>query len=115
MTPEVQLALIATIVPSFAAIGALIIGWRTSSKARVIINKTDDAIGKVDSVDKKADTIIVAAEKIHSLTNSNLTKVNADLALANQRIEALQSLVTQLFADKQVLKSEIRQAGEKSE
>jgi hypothetical protein len=29
------------------------------------------------------------AEKIHVLVNSNMTKVQADLALANQRIEEL--------------------------
>jgi len=100
MTPEVQTALIAAIVPTLAALGALIVSWKNSTKSDVITENTNTAITKVDSVEKKTDTIIIKAEEIHVLTNSNLTKVNADLALANQRIEALQSLVSQLFADK---------------
>lgn len=33
------------------------------------------------------------ADQIHALTNSNLSRVLADLALANQRIEKLEMLV----------------------
>lgn len=37
--------------------------------------------------------IIHKADEIHTLTNSNLTKVTADLALATKRIEILEAFI----------------------
>jgi hypothetical protein len=36
------------------------------------------------------------ANKIHVLVNSNMSKVQADLAGANQRIEKLQAIITKM-------------------
>lgn len=38
----------------------------------------------------------VKANKIHVLVNSNMSKVQADLAGANQRIEKLQTIITKM-------------------
>jgi hypothetical protein len=43
--------------------------------------------------------ILVTADEIHTLTNSNLSKVLADLALANDRIAKLEGLVAK-FAER---------------
>jgi len=43
----------------------------------------------------------IKANKIHYLVNSNMTKVQADLAAANVRIEELQKLVGKLVGLKE--------------
>lgn len=48
----------------------------------------------------KSDTIIEKANEIHVLTNSNLTAVKAALAEAQEKIESLEQLVTQLAMSK---------------
>jgi len=49
---------------------------------------------------RKADTTAGKIAEIHVLTNSNLTTVKADLALANLRIGELQRLVASLVAER---------------
>lgn len=46
------------------------------------------------AVFQQGKKIAKTADQIHTLTNSNLSRVLADLALANQRIEKLEMLVT---------------------
>lgn len=52
---------------------------------------------KVEVIDQKTDELTKKAEVIHVLVNSNLSTVQADLALANQRIEKLQKLIDELL------------------
>ena len=63
MTDMVQIALIAGVPPTLAALGAFVLG---------ILNHRQ-------------------GNAIHVLVNSNLTEVKADLLLATQRIERLQN------------------------
>lgn len=50
------------------------------------------------STDRKADTIISKATEIHSVTNGNLSKLQAQLDLAQDKILALEKLVSTLIA-----------------
>lgn len=72
MTDAVQLALIASVAPTLAALGAAAIGIRNS---------------------RKSDTIIKKADEIHTLTNANLTRVTNALEVANTEIIGLKKLV----------------------
>lgn len=72
MSEEMKIALIVSVAPTLAALGALIIGLRNT---------------------KKSDTIIKKADEIHTLTNSNLTNVKESLAIANDRIESLEKII----------------------
>jgi hypothetical protein len=45
---------------------------------------------------EKADTIISKAEEIHTLTNSNLAEVKAELATANGKIEGVEKVIAAL-------------------
>lgn len=73
---------VASVPPTIAAVAALRQGRANGVKAQ--------------SNSDKSDVIIHKAEEIHTLTNSNLTKVTADLALANKRIEDLEKLVARM-------------------
>jgi hypothetical protein len=86
LSDAVLTAIVATIPPTLVAVGTLIVSWRTSGKAVVIDTKATALVGK-------ADVIIHKAEEIHTLTNSNLTKVSTDLALALKRIESLEGFI----------------------
>lgn len=70
MTETVQLALVASVAPTLAAIAGIVVSWRNNRKLDVI----------------------------HTLTNSNLTKVTTDLEFANKEIGKLRELVTDLVA-----------------
>ena len=48
----------------------------------------------------KADTNIRKAEEIHVLVNSNMTRVQADLAVANQRIGELEVIIGKLASSR---------------
>lgn len=56
---------------------------------------------KTTRTEKKADTIIEKAVEIHTLTNSSLSKVQAALETANERIIGLEKLVASITAQKQ--------------
>jgi hypothetical protein len=87
MTDNVQLALIASIAPTIAAVGALLVSIHNANKAAAI--------------EKKTDTVIEKAVEIHTLTNSNLSKVSSALEVANQKISGLEAMVGSLAASKQ--------------
>jgi len=79
MSDPVQLALITAVPPTLAALAALIVGIRNTHKATAIITKADE---------------------IHTLTNSNLTAVKADLVAASERIKSLEQLVASMAAQR---------------
>jgi hypothetical protein len=81
MSDPVQLALISSIPPTLAGLAALIVGIRNSRKSSA-----------------ENSLIIKKSDEIHTLTNSNLTSVKAELVAASERIKALESLVTSMAA-----------------
>ena len=84
---------IAMIAGAPALMTAIILLWTSVRNARVA-NK-NAVIAKAD-----ADTIIQKANQIHTLTNSNLTTVKADLESANKRIESLEGLLVEFVKKK---------------
>lgn len=88
MTDTVQLALIAAVPPTIAAMAALAVSIHNGMKAA--------------ETGKKADTIIEKAAEIHTLTNSNLSAVTKSLEVAQARIDGLEKLVAQNLAAKKV-------------
>lgn len=80
MSDPLWLALITAVPATLAAIGALIVGLRNG-------RKVDVTQAKVEAVDQKAI-------EIHTLTNSNLSRVTAALDVANTKIDGLQKQVT---------------------
>jgi hypothetical protein len=75
MSDVVVVALIVAIPPTIAAL----LAWSESKRTTA-----------------KADVIVAKADEIHTLTNSNLAAVKADLAMANSRIVSLEALVSKL-------------------
>ena len=86
MSEAVQIALIASITPTVAAICALIIGIINGRKANVAATK--------------ADSLLEKTTEIHTLTNSNLARVQAALDVANEKIKGLEQVLTSI-ADRQ--------------
>lgn len=82
-------AVLAALPPTIAALAALRQGKQNAAKVAVNTQLTEDTGHKTDNLIKKTD-------EIHELTNSNLTSVKSDLAMANQRIKELQLLVEDL-------------------
>jgi 5-bromo-4-chloroindolyl phosphate hydrolysis protein len=54
------------------------------------------ALKKAEVVEKKSDTIIEKAVEIHTLTNSQLSKVTAALEVANEKIQGLEKMLTKV-------------------
>lgn len=82
---SVILALVAGLPASIAAIfgGMALLQSRRNAE---VAAQTD---AKVDATAGKADTIIEKATEIHTLTNSNLSKVQAQLEVSQKTIEGL--------------------------
>lgn len=75
---------ITTIIAAVAlGLVQIIVAWRTGQKV-------DDAQRLTARRDAKSDDKLDA---IHTLTNSNLHTVTADLAIANERIAKLESML----------------------
>lgn len=81
----VLVAFIASIPPTILAVAVLMTSLGTSEKADVLLTKTDE---------------------IHELTNSNLTKVTANLDSANVKIRELQTLLIKMMAAGDSLRTE---------
>ena len=75
------------IVTIIAAIGVvivnIIVAWRTGIKVEVAQQNTE----------RNMELNSTKLDKIHELTNSNLTAVKADLSIANERIIKLENLL----------------------
>lgn len=83
MTPEAQLALIAAILPTVSAIGAIVVTVVVHLRA---VAKLDLAAVKLATADQKLDHITV-------LTNSTLSA-------AMKRIDELEKVIQSLLADR---------------
>lgn len=80
---SIIMAVIAAIPATIAAIVGGMALLQSKANAEVAA-RTDK---KVDSTAIKADTIIEKATEIHTLTNSNLSKVQSQLDVANEKID----------------------------
>jgi hypothetical protein len=80
------IAVIAGIPPTMMAWAALAQGRRNNEKAKENL--------------QKSDVIIEKAVEIHSLTNSRLSQVTADLKVANEKISGLEGLVSEMVQAK---------------
>lgn len=97
---DIQLTIVlAAIVPTLAALGALMVS---------VINAIKSNANGV-----KADDIIKKAEQIHTLTNSNLSKVTASLEVANAKIDGLQLMVAEMTKAKAIADTVAEKAAEK--
>lgn len=98
---DIQLTIVlAAIVPTLAGVGAMIVS---------VINAIKSNANGI-----KADDIIKKAEQIHTLTNSNLSKVTAALEVANARIDGLQVLVSTLTIAKAIADQVAHTAADKA-
>lgn len=96
MTENVQLALIATIVPSITAIGVLI----------AVIRGNQDAKAAQDEAKRERGEANHKLDEIHKLTNSNLEAVTVkadqrekDNSIKNdERLKGLEDTIRQLIA-----------------
>lgn len=110
ISETVQLALVGSLVPTIAAVGAILIGWWSNRKiameATAAAKKNAEELAlmgaKQEATSAKADHIIEQGTQIHTLTNSNLSQVTAQLAVANERIKGMEELVKTLGTAKRV-------------
>jgi hypothetical protein len=111
MTEAIQNVLVAFL----AAVPPTLLAWAALRQSRVTAEKTEEntQITKETAVKTDENTVLtkqaaaqaaVAAEgtkttldEIHTLTNSNLSRVMADLGIANDRIISLEKLVNRLL------------------
>jgi len=89
LSETVQIALVATIAPTVAALAGVFISLGNRRKA-------EETRVAVTATAAKADTIIEKAAEIHTLTNSNLSKVTAALEVANEKIQGLEKLMASM-------------------
>jgi hypothetical protein len=74
---------------------------KTDTTARVLAAKTEDvAAGLASKAEEVAQEATGKLDQIHTLTNSNLTSLKAQLAEANVKIEKLEKLVSDLAASR---------------
>lgn len=74
---------------------------RAGRESRVSLEQTTHA------VDRKADTLITKAEEIHSVTNGNLSKVQTQLEVAVQQLDAAHQTIRALTLKIDVLEAQI--------
>lgn len=82
MSDAVQLAIVASIAPTIAAVATLVVSWRNGVK--------------VDATNAKVDAVSAKADVIHSLANDNLSKATNAVAVANETIKGQQNLIQSL-------------------
>lgn len=76
-----------------AVIVNIVVALRSSHKLATVIEKTDNLSGKVDVQSGKI-------EQVHTLTNSNLSAVKAELSSAVREIVSMKEVITDLKAER---------------
>lgn len=76
-----------------AVIVNIVVALRSSHKLTTVIEKTDNLSGKVDVQSGKI-------EQVHTLTNSNLSSVKAELSSAVKEIVSMKEVITDLKAER---------------
>ena len=90
-----------------AAITAAIASLVTLRKTTVIGSKQDENTIHLDDVEKKTDIVIGKADKIHELTNSNLSGVTSALAVATEKIQGLEQLIDSMIAASRLAENKV--------
>ncbi len=85
MTDPTILAVITAIPPTLLALAAFVQSFKNNTLSEARSVATDAKI------DQKANTMEKKTDEIHKLTNSNLSRVQADLAVALRRIDLLEN------------------------
>jgi len=94
MTDAVQIALIVGVPATIAALGNIVIGVRQTRRA----DKQAVVANQAASIrEEKLDDLATGQQEIHTLVNSNLTAVKADLLAAKTEILELKALVGRLM------------------
>ena len=92
--PSVIAAAIVTVIVAFSGAAISIINARAAAAERRDARASRARLEEyAKTTDNKASTIIEKAVEIHTLTNSNLSKVTAALDSALAKIEGLEKLV----------------------
>lgn len=86
-------AVMAALPPTIAALAAFM-----QSRAAVEQAKIATAVGA--STAQKTDGLIGQVQQVHTLTNSNLSAVKAELAIATQQITSLLAIVQELKTER---------------
>lgn len=84
----------ATEVLTFIAAGGVLITGVGAVIVNIIVALRQGT--KLDAVSEKTDGISHQVQEVHTLTNSNLSAVKAELATATAQIQALRDLVQDL-------------------
>lgn len=103
ISETVQLALVGSVVPTIAAVGAILIGWWANRKIAMdaVAAAKQNAIA-IGAVETKTDKVIEQGVQIHEVTNSNLTKVTNQLEVALERIKGMDEVIKTMVAAKSV-------------
>ena len=120
--PTVIAAAIVTVIAALVAGAVSIVNAISAARDRIIaaaerkamLDKTEAALATSKENGKKNDIIIEKAVEIHTLTNSNLSKVTAALEVANTKIEGLQKMMASMQEAKTIADRVAEQAAAKA-
>lgn len=102
MILTITAALIAGVPPTLAALAA----YRQAQAALRAADKAAASsavtVGKADEQAMKTESLIGRVEQVHTLTNSNLAQVKAELATAAASIVSLTAIVAELRNQRQI-------------
>lgn len=104
ISDTVWLALISAVATLVSTVVLAFIQMRTRAVVDAVVTKVDTAVTKVDDVAKEA--VAVAKEQgekqaeIYTKVDGNLSNVHAQLKASNERVVALQDMVSQLVEKK---------------
>jgi len=103
LDPAVIAAAFVTVIVAFSGAAVAIINARASAAERLEAKASRVRLEETThNVDRKADALIEKAVEIHTLTNSNLSRVTASLEIALKEIDGLRQLVESLTKAKAV-------------
>jgi len=103
LDPAVIAAAIVTVIVAFSGATVAIINARAAAAERLEAKASRARLEETShNVERKTDTIIEKAVEIHTLTNSNLSKVTESLNVALTEIEGLKRLVESLTKAKDI-------------
>lgn len=109
LTGEQIVSIVSTVAPVFVAMVTVIgvifgayFSYRSVKAAEQARVESARSAVIAEAASKKSDVIIEKAVEIHTLTNSNLSKVTADNEKLRAEIVGMRELITSLVNDKEV-------------
>lgn len=97
--PSVIAAAMVTVIAATAGAIVTVVNAIAAATDRREGRKAREALAVTTSAtDQKAERIIQKTDEIHSVTNGNLSKVQAELAVAHEKILGLEKLVASIAA-----------------